>query len=233
MAAPNWTNGKKYQHLDESMQEWQAMKKPPGRARSHLPLAKQAWTSSIVMTRLASQPANWQARQGVVHNFHYSCSVEFAAVEHALDPVWEVQDRYLQSPSNLEAPNGCLFAGIAQHMHTRPMPPMLHYPARSACEEGSAASTEASKAHGCGHVWIQTVFVLIIFLGFSLRATQICRRTRKFGAVQFADDEQHSQCRELSDCHRRLQWPGSQSRTLHEAFHPPCGFALPLARSFK
>ena len=99
----------------------------------------------------------------------------------------------------------------------------------------SAASTEASKAHSCSHVWIQTVFVLIIFLGFSLRATQICYKTRKLGAVsiQFADDEQHSQCRELSDCHRRLQWPGSQSRTLHQAFHPPCGFALPSARSVK
>ena len=99
----------------------------------------------------------------------------------------------------------------------------------------SAASTEASKAHGCGHVWIQTVFILIILLGFSLHATQVCYKTRKLGAVsiQFADNEQHSQCRELSDCHRRLQWPGSQSRTLHEAFHPPCGFALPLARSVK
>ena len=203
------------------------MEKPPGRARSHLPLAKQAWTSSIVMTHLASQPA--KARN--MHNFHNSCSVDDAVVERALIPLWEVQDRYLQSPSILEAPNGCLFAGIAQH--TRPMPPMLHYPARSACEEGSAASTEASKAHGCGHVWIQTVFVLIIFLGFSLHATQVCHKTRKFGAVsiQFADDEQHSQCRELSDCHKRLQWPGSHSRTLHEAFHPPCGFALPLARS--
>ena len=82
------------------------------------------------MTHLASQPA--KARS--VHNFHNLCPVKVAVVERALNPLWGVQDRYLQSPSNSEASNGCLFACIAQH--TRPMPPMLHYPSRSACEKG-------------------------------------------------------------------------------------------------
>ena len=139
-----------------------------------------------------------------VHSTHYG---KFKTGTCRAPPMWRLKKR-------------CLVAGIAQH--TRPVLPMLHYPARSSREEGSAASTEASKAHGCGHVWIQAVFVLIIFLRFSLHAAQSFYKMMMLGAVstQRADGQQRWQCRELSDCHRRLQCPGSQSQTLHVSFLP-------------
>ena len=103
-----------------------------------------------------------------MHIFQTSSPVEIAAVERALKPLRQFSRQAFAEPLQF---GGSKWLPACKHCTAYPAyTANAALAARSAREEGSAASTEASKAHGCSHVWIQAVFVLIIVLGFSLHA---------------------------------------------------------------